>query len=88
MATTNVEFSETEKELLSNMASSTPKGFASGGYVSGGPVFTNGSLDVLKEIRDLLKEIRDQRVIETTTPAGPPWYPQPYPVWPYPQIWS
>lgn len=96
MATTNetvVTLSEQDKTLLEKLSAVPPKGYANGGYTSGVSTAVHKPASeryLLEEIRDLLKEIRDRQVIETSTPAPySPWVPYtpPYPVQPYP-MWS
>lgn len=70
---------------------STVEGYATGGYVSAGipRVPENSDRDLLEQILEVLKEIRDQVVIETTNPVPPDLWgePRPTPIPSYPGQW-
>lgn len=84
MGTTNetvVQLSDRDKELLGKVAA--VQGYASGGYVRGGPIHREPTRQekTLEEILEVLKEVRDHLVFDTSTP------PQPAPMPSYPGQW-
>lgn len=70
MDTTEVQLSEEDKSLLEKLTVAPTKQFVGGGYIPGGS-YGSRTNDLLSEIRDVLKDIRDNLVIETSTPANP-----------------